>query len=182
MNVYDDYISYLGENMDIISALKDSESPVLTIINDVIRVNDYIYQQYSKKNTIDEDTEEIFSLGYGYLSNVISDLKTYYVEVFEQDINLLNKYSSVLISLIILDDFKSYLDVIERLDDETKKEIDELMYKLDSMIENRRQINQELLEDVEILLSEKESQELDFRPVYIVYAMIAEELELNKDI
>ena len=50
------------------------------------------------------------------------------------------------------------------------------------MIENRRQINQELLEDVEILLSEKESQELDFRPVYIVYAMIAEELELNKDI
>lgn len=182
MNVYDDYISYLGENMDIISALKDSESPVLTIINDVIRVNDYIYQQYSKKNTIDEDTEEIFSLGYGYLSNVISDFKTYYVEVFEQDINLLNKYSSVLISLIILDDFKSYLDVIERLDDETKKEIDELMYKLDSMIENRRQINQELLEDVEILLSEKESQELDFRPVYIVYAMIAEELELNKDI
>ena len=36
MNVYDDYISYLGENMDIITALKDSDSPVLTIINYVI--------------------------------------------------------------------------------------------------------------------------------------------------
>ena len=79
MNVYDDYISYLGENMDIISALKDSESPVLTIINDVIRVNDYIYQQYSKKNTIDEDTEEIFSLGYGYLSNVISSSISFFL-------------------------------------------------------------------------------------------------------
>lgn len=182
MNVYDDYISYLGENMDIITALKDSESPVLLVINDVIKVTDYIYQKYSKKQKIDEDTEEIFNLGYGYLSNVISDIKTYYEEAFDKDINILNKYSSVLVSLIILDDFKSYLDVVERLDDDTKNEIDELINKLSSMMENRRQVNQELLEDVEILLSEKNSELLDFRPVYIVYAMIAEELELNNEL
>ena len=179
MNIYDDYISYLGEHMEIITALKDSNSPVLAVLHDVIRVTDYIYQQYSKKKQIDEDMEEIFSLGYGYLSNTLTDIKMYYEEYFNKDVESLNNYSALIIDLIILDDFKSFLDVNERLDEETSKEIDEMMNKLDIALDNKNKMYINLVEDVELYIDNKTPSTLDFRPVYLVFAMIAEELSIT---
>lgn len=181
MNIYDDYISYLGEHMELLTALNESDSPVLSIINDVIRVTDYIYQLYSKKKTIDEDVEEIFSLGYGYLSNTLSDIKMYYEEYFNKDIKQLNRFSALIIDLIILDDFKSFLDVSERLDTDTSNEIDDLMNKLDISLENKNPMFIELIEDVELYIDNKTPSSLDFRPVYIVFAMIAEELSIEDE-
>lgn len=181
MNIYDDYISYLGESMEIITELNKSESPILSVLHDVIRVTDYIYQQYTKKKKIDEEVEEIFSLGYGYLSNTLTDIKTYYEEYFNKDINLLNKYSTLIIDLILLEDFKSFLDVSDRLDEETSKEIDELMNKIDRNLENRTPLFIDLVEDVELFIDNKTPITLDFKPVYIVFAMIAEELSITDE-
>ena len=181
MNIYDDYISYLGEHMDIITALKDSDSPVLSILHDVIRVTDYIYQQYSKKKPIDEDMEEIFSLGYGYLSNTLTDIKMYYEEYFNKNIERLNRFSTLIIDLIILDDFKAFLDVNERLDMDTSNEIDDLMNKIDVALENKNPDSIELVENVELYIEDKTPLKLDFRPVYIVFAMIAEELSITDE-
>lgn len=167
--------------MEIITALKDSNSPVLSVLHDVIRVTDYIYQQYSKKKQIDEDMEEIFSLGYGYLSNTLTDIKMYYEEYFNKDIDQLNRFSTLIIDLILLDDFKSFLDVNERLDEDTSKEIDELMNKLDVYLDNKNQIYINLIEDVEIFIDNKTPSTLNFQPVYIVFAMIAEELSITDE-
>ncbi len=181
MNIYDDYINYLGEAMDVFTALKDSNSPVLSVIYDVIRVTDYIYQQYSKNNKIEEEVEEIFSLGFGYLSNTLSDIKMYYEEYFGKDIEQLNRYSTLIIDLIILDDFEAFLDVNDRLDTETKKEIEDLKNKLDNLIDNKEQIFIDTAEDVELLIDSKTPSTLEFRPVYIVFAMIAEELSITDE-
>lgn len=182
MNIYDDYISYLDESMDILDKLRESNSLILLVINDVLKVTDYIYQRYDKKIKIDEDTEEIFTLGFGYLSNVITDIKTYYEECFDKNIDNLNKCSNLIINLVILDDFKSFLDVSERLTKEISCEIDQLMERLDRMIANQRSSSVDISEEIYIYIDNHTPSDLTFHPVYTVFAMIAEEISITDDI
>ena len=102
MNIYDDYINYLDECMELLDLLRENNSPLLIVVNDVIKVTDYIYQQYDKKQPISEELEEIFTLGFGYLSNVLTELKSYYEDCFDKDIKKLNKYAPLIIDIIIL--------------------------------------------------------------------------------
>lgn len=182
MNIYDDYISYLDESMEILDVLRINKSPILVVIDDVLKVTDFIYQQYAKNKKIDDDMEEIFSLGFGYLSNVISDVKTYYEECFDKNIEELNKCSSLLINLFVLDDFKSFLEVSDRLSEELAKEIDKLLERLDRLIANKKGNQIEILEEVEILIDQSTPDNMVFHPVYTVYAMILEQISLTNDI
>ena len=68
-----------------------------------------------------------------------------------------------------------------RLDTDTEKEIDELMNKIDRNLENRTPLFIDLVEDVELFIDNKTPITLDFRPVYIVFAMIAEELSITDE-
>lgn len=182
MNIYDDYINYLEESMEVLDVLRENNSPLLIVINDVIKVTDYIYQQYDKKKDINEDLEEIFSLGFGYLTNVLSDIKTYYEDCFDKNIEEMNKCASLLINLFILDDFKSFLDVSERLSDELKSKIESLIERLDLLIANKRSGKTEILDEIDILIDDYTPSDLSFRPVYTVFALIAEELSMTNDI
>lgn len=182
MNIYDDYISYLDESMEILDALRISKSPILVVINDVLKVTDYVYKLYSTNSKIDEDLEEVFSLGFGYLSNVISDIKTYYEDCFDKNIDELNKCSSLIINMIMLDDFKSFLDVNDYLTDETKEKIETLMERVDRLIANKKSSQTDILEEVEILIDENTPRNATFNPVYTVFALMVEELSLINDI
>lgn len=179
MNIYDDYINYLSECMEILDKLRETSSPLNSIIDDVIKVTDYIYQQYDKKIKIDDDLEEIFSLGFGYLSNVLTEIKTYYEDSFDKNINKLNEYATLIIDFVILEDFKSFLDVDDHLTDEKKTEIDLLMSKIDKIIANNKNIPTELNEEVNLYIEDNTPQDSFFQPVYMVYAMIAEELMIS---
>ncbi len=182
MNIYDDYISYLDESMEILDELRINNSPILMILNDVLKVTDFIYQQYAKKNKIDNDMEEVFSLGFGYLSNVITDIKTYYEECFDKNIMELNKCSSFIIDVVMLEDFKSFLEVSEQLTDSLKNKIENLMEKLDRLIASKNNSKTQILEEVEILIDNYTPKNLVFHPVYTVFAMIAEEISMTNDI
>lgn len=182
MNIYDDYASYLDECTEIIKMMKTSNSPLLLIINDVMTVTDSIYTKYTKKQKLDEDTEEIFSLGFSYLSSVLSDIKTYYEDYFDKSIDKLNRYSSLIISLIMLNDFKDFLEVEDVMNDDLQKEIEELAFKIDGILANNKQYDEEILSEVEYLIDSNTStlENTSFKPVYIVFALIREELELNE--
>lgn len=182
MNIYDDYINYLDECMELLDLLRENNSPLLIVVNDVIKVTDYIYQQYDKKQPISEELEEIFTLGFGYLSNVLTELKSYYEDCFDKDIQKLNKYAPLIIDIIMLEDFKSFLDVNDYINDETKKEIDDMMAKLDRIVANGKQITLELQEDVDLYINDHTPAGETFTPVYTVYAMIAEEISMTNDI
>jgi len=182
MNIYDDYINYLSECMELIDKLKETSSPLNLIIDDVIKVTDYIYQQYDKKIKIDDDLEEIFSLGFGYLSNALSEIKTYYEDSFDKDINKLNNYATLIIDYIILDDFKAFLDVDDYLTDELKEKIDSYMTKIDRIVANSSKIPSELNDEVTFFIEDYTPSDKMFHPVYAVFSMIAEELMISKNI
>lgn len=182
MNIYDDYINYLSECMEVIDRLKITSSPLQILIDDVIKVTDYIYQKYDKKQKIDDDLEEIFSLGFGYLSNVLTYIKSYYEESFDKNMNKLNEYANLIINLVILDDFKSYLEANEFINDVILKELEDMMAKLDHMIATRGKIVSEIDESITLYIDEHTPQDAKYTPVYSVYAMIAEEISMTEDI
>lgn len=178
MNIYEDYINYLDECMGLITELQNSNSSVLLILQDVIKVTDYIYQQYEKKSKIDEELEEIFSLGFGYLSNILSDFKTYYEEYFDKNIETFNSYAPVLIDAIVLEDFRSFLEVSDEMNEEISKEIEAKLYQIDGILANKKKYDEELLESIETIIEERMPKTVEFKPVYTVCAMISEELSL----
>lgn len=121
MNIYEDYANYISECQELIEEMIQYNSSVYYAIADVLKVTDYIYQKNEKKETIDEDMLEIFEIGYGYLANVLGDLKTYYLDYFDKNIEVFNYYSELMLYSIYIEDYKSHLNVQDLINDDIEK-------------------------------------------------------------
>lgn len=176
MNIYDDYNKYIIENEELLNYLKSSNSSVMYCLTDVIEVLDYVYKKYVDKVKIDNELEEIFEIGFGYLSNCLIDINTYYNDYFGKDIILFNKYSTLIIYSILLDDVKGYLLSEERLTEERSEMLDKAAKLIEGTLINIKEINPEEVAEVEDILEMVLPKKHSYKPVYAVFAMIAEEL------
>ena len=176
MNMYEDYNKYIIEHEEILNSLKSSDSNILLCLNDVLEVLEYIYKKYLDEAKIDNDLEEIFEIGFGYLSNSLIDIKTYYLDYFKKDIILLNKYSTLIVYSILLDDLKGYLLSEERLTDERKKIIDNASKQIDDVLINLKDIDDNIITIIEEAFETSLPKKHSYKPVYSVFQMIAEEL------
>lgn len=176
MNIYDDYGNYMSDMEILLSKLKSSNSSVLFCLNDVILVLDYIYRKHLDKAKIEADLEEIFEVGYGYIANALNDIKTYYEEYFNKDIILFNNYANLIIYSILLEDVKAYIQSENRLTKEKENIINSFLFKIDDVMVNNKEIDNELLCDVEETLERVLPVKNNYRPVYTVFTLIAEEL------
>ena len=131
---YEDYANYISECQELIEEMIQYNSSVYYAIADVLKVTDYIYQKNEKKETIDEDMLEIFEIGYGYLANVLGDLKTYYLDYFDKNIEVFNYYSELMLYSIYIEDYKSHLNVQDLINDDIEKNLTDLIYKIDGIL------------------------------------------------
>ena len=176
MNIYDDYNKYIIENEELLNYLKSSNSSVLYCLADVLEVLDYVYKKYVDKVKIENELEEIFEIGFGYLSNCLIDINTYYNDYFGKDIILFNKYSTLIIYSILLDDVKGYLLSEERLTEERSEMLDKAAKLIEGTLINIKEINPEDVAEIEDILEMVLPKKNNYKPVYTVFAMIAEEL------
>ena len=176
MNIYDDYNKYIIENEELLGYLKKSNSSVMYWLSDVIEVLDYVYTKYVDKVKIEAELEEIFEIGFGYLSNCLIDINTYYKDYFNKDAVLFNKYSTLIIYSIMLDDVKGYLLSEERLTDERTKMLDQASKLIEDTMINLKEIDGNVVCEVEDILEMVLPKKNKYKPVYAVFAMIAEEL------
>lgn len=176
MNIYDDYNKYIIENEELLNYLKSSNSSVLYCLADVLEVLDYVYKKYVDKIKIENELEEIFEIGFGYLSNCLIDINTYYNDYFGKDIILFNKYSTLIIYSILLDDVKGYLLSEERLTEERSELLDKAAKLIEGTLINIKEINPEEVAEIEDILEMVLPKKNNYKPVYAVFAMIAEEL------
>ena len=176
MNIYDDYNKYIIENEELLNYLKSTNSSVMYCLADVLEVLDYVYKKYVDKVKIDNELEEIFEIGFGYLSNCLIDINTYYNDYFGKDIILFNKYSTLIIYSILLDDVKGYLLSEERLTEERSELLDKAAKLIEGTLINIKEINPEEVAEIEDILEMVLPKKNNYKPVYAVFAMIAEEL------
>lgn len=178
MNIYDDYGNFIEDCDFLLNKLKEVDSPILTPITDVLKVLDYIYEQYLAGDKIEEDLVDIFDIGYGYFSNVMMDVTNYYKDYFNENIDVLNYYAKVIVYSIYLDDFNCYLDNEELLTPERKKVIEEVKEKIDGILQNKLPYSQDDINHFEDSITSIMPFCDHFKPVYSVFLMITEELNI----
>ena len=161
---------------ELLNNLKNSDSNVLLCLSDVLEVLEYIYKKYLDQAKIDNDLEEIFEIGFGYLSNSLVDIKTYYLDYFKKDIILLNRYSTLIVYSILLDDLKGYLLSEERLTEERKATINNASKLIDDVMINLKEIDGDVIVTIEEAFETSLPKKHNYKPVYSVFQMIAEEL------
>ncbi len=179
MNIYEDYINYISECQTLIEAMINNKSSVYYVIADALKVTDYIYKLYEQKKPIDEDLEEIFEIGFSYLANVLGDLKTYYVEYFDKNIDVFNYYCELMLYSIYIEDYKDHLTVQELINDDLENALNDLVFKIDGILVNKKPYDQKDIINLESQISELKVAEDDYKPVYNVFHLIVEELNLD---
>lgn len=178
MNIYEDYQSYITEFGDLIKKMEESNSVLMNYIGDVKRATDYLYQKYKKNGKLELDEEDIFDLGFGFLSNVFQDINTYYEDYFGKNMEIFNYYTPLMVDAIYIEDFKSHLENEEVLTDERKEVIEDALAQIDEIMSKKRPfsktLSDELVAKVEQICPDKDK----FRPVCAVFQMICEEFRL----
>lgn len=176
MNIYEDYINYINEHNDLIEKLYSTNSQLLLCLDDVIKVCDHIYK-ISQDQTISDELAQIFEIGFGYLANAIEDLEAYYNECLNKDIILFNQYAELIIYLILIEDFKSYLISNDEYTSAEKEVIENMITEIDNIISNKKDFNDLMIKDYTDKLERLDFNE-EFKPTYTVFSMILEELEV----
>ena len=178
MNIFDDYGNFIEEHEEILDKLRKSSSVILTTINDVIKVLDYVYEQYLAGDKLDEDLIDIFDIGFGYFSNVMIDVSTYYKEYFNSNIDVLNYYGSIISYSKYLEDFQCYLESEELLTDERKQIIERILDKIELILKEKASYSKEQIDNFEDEIQAIMPYHESFKPVYSVFLMITEELNI----
>lgn len=178
MNIYDDYGNYMEDLDEVITNLKATSSYVMLYLDDVIKVLDYIYRKYLDKAKIDNDLAEIFEGGFGYIANNLNDIKVYYEEYFKKDMIVFNHYAELICYSIMIDDLKSYLDAEEKLSKVKENALTKALLMIDDILINHKEVDQSIINNLETVIEECTPKNGGFKPVYIIYSMIGEELGL----
>lgn len=175
MNIYEDYINYINEHNDLLDKLYSTNSEVLFCLEDVIKVCDTIYKLYDKKETLSDEINEIFEIGFGYLVNNLDDLTNYYKDCLDSDIIQFNYYARVLVYSILLEDYKAYLLSNDEYEGKEKEVIEKALKEADEIVSNKKSFDDETIAFLEktVNLASKE----EYKPSYIIFSMIYEELQ-----
>ena len=178
MNEYQDYYNYKKEHKELLHKLEAVNSSINLCLDDVIRVLDYIYEKHEDGAKIDDDLAEIFDVGYGYFAGIMQDISIYYKDYFNCNIDVLNGYSNLIVAQIMLDDIKSFLDVEDYLTEERQETFDKVQSEIDSILVNKKPVTSEYMEALQETIESLLPLNLSYKPVYDVFAMIAEELNV----
>ena len=178
MNMYEDYNGYMTDMRDLIKKLEETSSGVYVLLSDALLVTKYIYDEHEKGSKLDEVLEEIFEAGFGYLSNVLSDISIMYKEYFNEDIKLFNYYAPLIVYSLYLEDYRCHLEAEELLTEDREQTIKKVEEEIDQLLANKAPYNMEKIDEWEEEILGIAPKKDKFEPVYIIYSMIAEELHL----
>ena len=90
-----------------------------------------------------------------------------------------NYYSELMLYSIYIEDYKSHLNVQDLINDDIEKSLTDLIYKIDGILVNKKPYNQSFISDIEAKIDENKPQNDNYKPVYNVFRLIVEELNLE---
>lgn len=179
MNIYEDYVSYMNDVQELIEVMINNNSSIYYVLSDVIKVTDYIYRFHEENENMDEDLEEIFDIGFGFLANTLEDLKTYYYEYFDKNIDQFNYYCELMLYSVYIEDYKGFLEVNDVLNEDYEKALNDLIYQIDSIMVNKKPYDEALVMDIDFKINDLLPMDPDYKTVYNVFRMITEELGIE---
>ena len=178
MNIYEDYKNYSLDNAELINKLKSSNSKIMIMIEDVIKLLDYLALKVSDGANLSKEEDEIFDIGYGYYSNTIHSLSTYYNDYFNKDLFIFEYYVEIMIDIIYIDDILGYLDSIESKNTSSIIKLNNLSKELDDVMLKKSKLDKAYLTKIGYIIEECLPTKNDYQPAHIIFQMMCEELHL----
>ncbi len=178
MNIYDDYIKYIEENNYLLKLLENNTPSIYVLFEDVLAVLNYISEEYQKGSQLDDDLKDFFDAGFGYLTSVMTDLKMMFEDYFNKDIILLTRYDNLITYFFYIEDLKCHLDGEEVLTKSKRKIIDDIQQEIETILVNKLEPSLDLTDKYETKIAKITSLKDNFHPIYSIFALIREELNL----
>ena len=141
-------------------------------------MTEYVQKEYFAKSKISEELEEIFEVGYGYLTNVLSDLEVMFKEYFNDNDDKIEYYTPIIVYSVYLDDFKCHLESEEKLTERHKEYLESAIDNLDHIMNHLHHYDMKELDNLINELNIEFEEFSKFQPVYAVFALVCEELDL----
>lgn len=171
MNIFDDYKNWKDENLNLLKKLKKDDSSILSYIDPVSIVLDYLYKQ-SKKRELNEDETYSFSFGFNFLVNRVSLIKDIFEVNFKGDYEVL-KLMTQTVSLYL-----HVIDIIELVGEDSN--LTKIENYLTDLFNKCNNITAENLDKIYLYLDSKfYDDELEF--IESIFYQIADLYNLNDE-
>lgn len=176
-----EYHGWLSDNKDFYEHLKGHESALYYRFQPVYDVLNYLYEEYkNKSDEKNEDIEKIFQVGLEYLHMQFFTCNIYYNKTFDKDFHRFLDYDQVISYSLFVEDLK--YELVEKSVDYDEDELNNLSEYLESIIENKKEIpdNLNLYVDSKIHKIIK-SDDYHFTGIIDIFVEIADALGLSFD-
>lgn len=171
MNIFDDYKNWKDENLTLLKKLKKDDSSILSYIEPVSIVLDYLYKQ-SKKRELNEDESYSFSFGFNFIVNRFSLIKDIYEINCQNDYEILKQMTQT-ISLYL-----HVIDIIELVGKDSN--LTKIENYLNDLFVKCNNINNDNLDKIYLYLDSKYYDD-DLEFVESIFYQIADLYNLNDD-
>ena len=111
--------------------------------------------------------------------NILEDLKTYYDEYFEKNMDTFNYYSELMLYSVNVEDYLDHLIVQELGSEELEKKFRDINYEIDNMLVNKKTYDEAYIVNLDARIEELKLVNDGYKPVYNIFRMIVETLELE---
>lgn len=167
-----DYIYFLKENDELISALRDNTTMTYDLFHPVICVLNYLVDKNMKvEGQSQDDVDDVFSYGYQYLYESFTTIKSFLEDNFDDDLIDLIDFDKNIYMLLKVDDVDSALNG-------ENKQISAVLDQLYLLIENKEQISEDMVEKIDEAIDEILSRE-DIQTTIDTYIDIADTLDVD---
>ena len=180
MDIFEDYNTWKGENIDLITKLVKNHSKTIIRFNPVFAVVDYLYYE-NKKRKLSEDEKLIFSTGFDYVYDNISTISSILNSTFNNNYEEMEKCSQTINLLLYIMDFESELNNQGNLKKHINK-LNDLESKVNNYLDKKEnapdeyfQILDDIINDINDVLNE------EIHTVDQIFYEIALEYNIYKD-
>ncbi len=124
MNLDHDYNCFIKESQSLLSELREHETMTFDLFVPVLMVLEYIKQNnFEIEDLTQEESEELFRIGYTYLYDSINVIKSLLNDVFDGDIEELIEFDENIYLLTRVNDSELNFDISDYLYDLTAKKV-----------------------------------------------------------
>jgi hypothetical protein len=173
--IYKDYASWKLENVEMLQKFQQNHNVIFERLEPVYAVVEYIYDMVCEKQTMDEDLETIFEVGFNYLHAQIEVIKIYFESLFKSDCDDFEDYAEMLLFLLYIYDIRN--DLENHGFDSGIEELSNAETYIENVIMERRNESEYVRNLMgEALKKVEETIDYDYVSIIDIYVEIAENL------
>ncbi|MDE5867372.1 MAG: hypothetical protein K2H02_00335 [Anaeroplasmataceae bacterium] len=180
MDIYTDYANWKFENSSLIEELVRNKSKTISRFTSVIAVVDYLYEQYLKKEYLNEDETLFFSMGFDYIHDNFYTIKTILEYKFDKDFKAMETCAKTINLLLYVNEFQA--ELLNQKNEINLQPLDDFEIQVNSYLDRKENVPDvffPMLDDIVNPIYEQNN--IEMVPIESIYYEIAVEYGIYKD-